>query len=418
MFLKKKKWTRKQENKRSKMKYKLCSKRLDQIDDGTGYKLLQLTPELLAHIEDDSITTKSLTLKPMDGPKSELVLCTDSSTFVIKQKMHSNCVLLMSRSDRAVEQDISAPEYSGNTSTDRGDDAEETMCTYEAYSQQCFELEPRKIEGKINIAQLPIYDGPDKPLLSTSYTLTISLSQFSESSPCSNKEFYDQWYASNGCMLAGQACVLPGRFIDKQLHLLLLCIVGAELDIANGLTMEQCKVAMGSNFQESNIEKTDLEQILKTILMKFSKNPVTTGENQDSQVYQLDLGKIAQWYGKKCLSKNCSNFQYIGIDDFMIKWKSSFPPFFSCDIDLEMLLGFYCKDLNHNKLCYLDDVMLPQDPKQRFSRLFSIQKSWLQQEIWPFVKDLNHQNLKPETFLIKYARRKRVKRDNFIITSR
>ncbi|KAL6940042.1 hypothetical protein ACO0QE_003925 [Hanseniaspora vineae] len=402
----------------STMKYKLCSKRLNQIDDGTAYKLLQLTPEMLSHLEDDTITTKSLTFKPMDGPQSELVLCTDSCTFVMKQKMHSNCVLLMSRSDTPVKESAFTTDNGGNSISGNDDGSTEPLCTYEAFSQQCFELEPRKIEGKINVAQLPIYDGPDKPFLSTPRTLKISLSQFSESSPCSTKEFYDQWYAFNGCVLADQACVLSEKFIDKQLHLLLLCIVGAELDVANGLTMEQCKVAMEATFQESRIERTDFDQVLKTILMKFSENPETTGEKQDLQVFVLDLGKIAQWYGKKCLSKYCSNFQYIGIDDFMIKWKSSFPPFFSCDIDLEMLLGFYCKDINNNKLCYLDDSTLPQEPKLRFNSLFSIQKSWLQQEIWPFVKDLNHQNLKPDTFLIKYARRKRMKRDKFIITSR
>ena len=94
--------------------------------------------------------------------------------------------------------------------------------------------------------------------------------------------------------------------------------------------------------------------------------------------------------------------------EFLIKWKSTFPPFFACDIDMDMLRGYYYRPQQEH-IQYLAKNTLPTDAKERFQMLFALQSTWDLEDIEPFIEPLNTKGLKPELFVMKYARRRKVR---------
>ncbi|KAH3900492.1 related to Sister chromatid cohesion protein DCC1 [Saccharomycodes ludwigii] len=383
------------------MQLNLYSKDLKHsVDKASTYKLLQLTPELLEYInkrEDNKPTNNDqrIYLKSMDRSNSDVVLVTDRNTFVLRQKMHSNTVLLM--------------ENNKNNGSD-----------YNVFSKQNFELELLKSEGKIDISLLPILHRNKKLIVDNKSKLHLTLDEFISISPCSVTEFYRQWYKFGGCITTdgGIACLLSNEYISEVLHILLNCIIIGNDAVFRDLTLEQCQefISKEVNNEGMSIDK----EVIHTILEKFGDSTGLITSNSDdagTKSYALNTFEIAKWYGIKSLRKFCSK-QYLSIEDFLIKWKSQFPPYFPCDIDLTMLVGFYVKDINRDRISYLDKNGLSGNIKQRFKELFKLQNTWNESEIWPFIEQLNTLNLKPESFIMKYARRKRIKKNKYVITSR
>lgn len=106
------------------------------------------------------------------------------------------------------------------------------------------------------------------------------------------------------------------------------------------------------------------------------------------------------------------------MDDFYVYWKDSFPDYFNCEIDLEMLIGHFVKDVDSSKILEIDRDRLPKDIVKRVNYLMSIQSAWEQRYIQPFFDELNVKNIKRDNFIMKYARKKRERSGKIIITSR
>lgn len=135
---------------------------------------------------------------------------------------------------------------------------------------------------------------------------------------------------------------------------------------------------------------------------------------------ELNMPEIAKFYGLMTLRKVCpsSKRKYIAVDDFYVYWKDSFPDYFNCEIDLEMLIGHFVKDVDSSKILEIDRDRLPKDIVKRVNYLMSIQSAWEQRYIQPFFDELNVKNIKRDNFIMKYARKKRERSGKIIITSR
>ena len=129
-----------------------------------SYKLIQLTPDLLEILkgEDKATTGKpknNLHFKSLDTLKSNVVLCSNDKTWLLKQKDHSNTVLLLQ--DFIPDNDYSFLDEKSlyghpNPTSD-----------FLRFSGMSFEFEPRSIKGQLNLDLISFYLGeqtfPENP---------------------------------------------------------------------------------------------------------------------------------------------------------------------------------------------------------------------------------------------------------------
>ena len=118
------------------------------------------------------------------------------------------------------------------------------------------------------------------------------------------------------------------------------------------------------------------------------------------------------WYGIRALRKYASRTS-MPQEEFLVKWKSTFPPFSPFSIDIKMLKGWYFKPALTN-IQYVSKDILPLDAKDRFKMLFKLQSQWDLEDISAFVEELNVKGLKIDNFIMKYARKKRVGKRNIV----
>ncbi|ODQ78880.1 hypothetical protein BABINDRAFT_162550 [Babjeviella inositovora NRRL Y-12698] len=346
------------------------------------YKLLELTPEVLTILEAG---TEELSIKA-SGKDSEIVLCSSDATFQIRQKNHTNTLLLMNHTQ---------------------DGADERLVGFSSLSS---ELELTKVKGKIDlISKIPVYAnfGDDLSRIESCGFLDITVDELVCRSPVSTSEFRTLWFDKyNGCEIEGKAVLLSRGFITQALNFVLTALLASELDMA--------RLSVRDTLQA--VEDTDYtHELVRTVLWKFSLFP--TVNEQGEEQFSLDKAKVSKWYGVNALREHAQRL--ISPDEFLIAWKSAFPPFFDCPIDLQMLAGYYVRPLV-DKIQYinLDTVVLVEkDPIKRFKMLFKLQSTWDMPDILPFIEDLNVRNLKIDNFIMKYAKKKRVGK-KFVVTGR
>ncbi|AET37537.1 Dcc1p Ecym_1299 [Eremothecium cymbalariae DBVPG len=355
-----------------------------ELEDVGAYKLLQMTPKLLEAFQDGEVKFKAI------STFSDVVLCSKNRTWVVKQRNHSNTVLLM---NEFVPQEVILEDKikTFGLSRPQGD--------WLGYSKQLCELEPTLVEGLIDVSELPIYQGDVGFFCSGGRK--ISLTELKDRSPCSEIEFYSKWYKMGGCTVKGLACLLSQDMLFRALHITLMSLLAESLDMS-ALSLVQVYESIAKDMveDEGEIFNPYTKEVIETVLHKFGEL------NNDGDKFKLELDLISQWYGI-CALKRFASSEPISEDEFMIKWKSLFPPYFQCDIDLELVRGHFARPLQH-KIYYLPKNTLPMDIKDRFRQLFKIQSSWELRDIVPFIEELNTKGIKIDSFITKYARRKRV----------
>ncbi|CUS21032.1 LAQU0S02e04258g1_1 [Lachancea quebecensis] len=350
------------------------------------YKLLQLDSTLLKALENEG----KLAFKAAKESDS-VVLCSKSNTWTLKQKNHSNTVLVMRE---FVPDEI--PKIENWSSLDVREPSGFSL----GFTKQSYELEPRLTTGEINYGTLPIYSGEAHKVSGASglpSATCLSLEDLRKCSPCSDEEFAQKWPALGGCVVNGVACILSREFVSRALHITLMSCMAESLSFED-LDESQAFAAVNKDMGEAGEFNPFSKEVISTILGKFcSRSPLGK--------FKLQKETISQWYGIEALKKFASRVS-IPQDEFMIKWKSLFPPYFSCDLDFRALRGYYYRPLG-SCIQYFSKETLPDDPKERFSYLFKLQSTWDLDEIAPFIDQLNTKGIKIESFVMKYARRKR-----------
>ena len=382
--------------------------------------MIQLIPDLLKVIEQssgndnggnaDGANTTGLEFKTSDmnesqPTKNNVVLCSSNKTWLLRQKNHSNTVLLMK--EFKPEKEIVLPEnllFGKN---------EQPTLNLLGFSKTTYEYETKPIQGKINLDLIPIYDGElnfgkDNNNGSTQYLKSIN--ELMDNSACSREECLNEWYRIGGCTINGYICLFSESFMTKALHVTLVSILDGSLDM-NKLDLKETFKLVTKDIDEDYNPYT--LEVIRTVLNKFGIR-ILKEDSRDKNVgdvyWKLNMELIAKWYGKQALMKYASQ-NSVPIDEFLIKWKSLFPPFFPCDIDIDMLRGMVYKP-NINSIQYMSKDILPMEPKERFKLLFKLQSSWLLEDIAPYIEELNVRGLKLDNFIMKYARRKRVPSPN------
>lgn len=338
------------------------------VPQSYSYRLMELTPELLKVIEEKK---EPLVLKAPTS-KSEVVLCTSSETFALRQRNHSNTVMMTKEGER---------------------DGKKFFCSYATLSNV---FEVRKSEGHIITEGIPLYDGQNKI---TNTGESVTLDELKTRSAISDLEFESNWFALNGSSLNGQAIILTDDIITRTLHVMIMSIMASSLDFSE-LSLIEVFQSMG--------EDPDITiDIVETVLRKFVTN--------DREPYQLNKAKVVQWYGIETLRRHCRT-KPIELSDFFIKWKSELPPFFESSLDIPLLRGNYAMPLPE-RIQYVSKLELPSDIQNRLKVLFKLQSSWNLTELAPFIEEFNHKNVKIENFVMKFAKKKKQGK-KIIITQR
>ncbi|CAD6604475.1 XXYS1_4_G0053220.mRNA.1.CDS.1 [Saccharomyces cerevisiae] len=367
-----------------------------------SYKLIQLTPELLDIIQDP-VQNHQLRFKSLDKDKSEVVLCSHDKTWVLKQRKHSNTVLLMR--EFVPEQPITFDE-----SLLFG--LSKPYMDVVGFAKTESEFETREAHGELNLNSVPIYNGEldffDKIMKRSSTKVIRTLEELLENSPCSALEGISKWHKIGGSVKDGVLCILSQDFLFKALHVLLMSAMAESLDLQH-LNVEDTHHAVGKDIEDEFNPYT--REIIETVLNKFAVQE----QEAENNTWRLRIPFIAQWYGIQALRKYVSGIS-MPIDEFLIKWKSLFPPFFPCDIDIDMLRGYHFKPTDKT-VQYIAKSTLPMDPKERFKVLFRLQSQWDLEDIKPLIEELNSRGMKIDSFIMKYARRKRLGKKT-VVTSR
>ena len=354
---------------------------VDSSQNEFKYRLLNIPEELLSDLQSQELTLK--------GDDKNLYFTTNSKVFVIKENFHSNSVFLMS-SDRD-----SLPNL-----------------TYTAYNMQQSELELIPIHLKLTTDHIPLYtieeyNGNLRNLDQEKPHSVIKKKDLIDSLPLSYKDFDEQW---NGSLLVelpdGSVKKISPKVEAEILELMILSVIALKMDY-NNIDLDAIIIKI-KEIDENVNENIDL--LVRSVSYKYSLN----------NTKELNMPEIAKFYGLMTLRKVCpsSKRKYIAVDDFYVYWKDSFPDYFNCEIDLEMLIGHFVKDVDSSKILEIDRDRLPKDIVKRVNYLMSIQSAWEQRYIQPFFDELNVKNIKRDNFIMKYARKKRERSGKIIITSR
>ncbi|KAK6201638.1 sister chromatid cohesion protein Dcc1 [Scheffersomyces amazonensis] len=362
------------------------------------YKLMQLPPELLTYLKNDN-TDNELVLKSTIN-SDQVVICSDSKTWRLRQMNHSNTALICDNMNINLNHKITDPLIPGL----EGEKINSFENQLIGFNSSSYEYELTPIAGKIEIENLPRYSG-DKLSDDTLNVGTVNwtLAEILENSLISKHEFFAQWYELGGCIVDDYAYILTNEYITEILYLLITILISEEFnykdDKANIDSIEKSVINQNHTINRS---------ILETIIHKF-------GDDISSTTFKLNNSKIAQWFGIQTLSRTSSNL--INPKDFLLQWKSSLPSFYNVSLDMHDLRGNYCCPIK-DRILYVDQIGLSSNLSIRFVQLFQLDKSWNYDDFIPFIKDFVPHGKKVDSIILKYAKKKKLTKDKFLVVPR
>lgn len=354
------------------------------------YKLLQLNDDLLEYMDKNE---GKLLIKSSDEESHHLVLCTSDKTWKVRQMNHSNDVILAN--------DIRNNKLGFQVSPRAQEDNESSMLV--GFSKFTYEYELSKTQGSINTNGIPTFNGN----VNSYETHGLTVDDVRQNLPISDGEFSDSWFKIGGCEVAGKAVLLSEDFITTCLNVLISLLIAKNVELDSSMPNIDIDTITKLMGQEDD---RILKQVCLTIIYKFGK------VDPQASKFALCNREVARWYGILTLKNTMS--QLISPNEFLIKWKSTLPLFYNTPIDLSYLIGFYCSP-SPGMLQYLDPNSLSRgDLHLRIKELFSITKEWDYDEFLPLVLDFIPEGKKPEAIILKYARKRRVSKNKFIVSPR
>lgn len=349
------------------------------------YKLIQLPKDLLLNLEDDG---HELVIKSSPDTPNDMAVCTASATWKMRQMNHSNTVILLKNTN------INNLTSLKHFSSPENDALPNKLVGFYTHT---YDYELAKSLGSINIQKVPLYSG--KPVASLQTVRNLL-----ENSLISTAEFYDEWYGLCGCEIDGNAVILDGEYVTEALTALILLLISHEIDYTDSAFVVDQK-----KFARLLSEHSYSPEVVTTLLHKFGR------KDPETSLFSLNNPAIAKWYGIQTLRATGS----VPVDpkDFLLRWKSAFPPFYNVPIDLSHLRGYYARPLQ-DRIQHLSPTSLTRnDVSTRFKELFQFSKEWDLDDFVPYIQEFIPAGKKPDSVILKYAKKKRVGK-RFVICPR
>lgn len=324
---------------------------------GATYKLIQLPPDIITAIESN----ETLTIKQSQTSTPHLVVTSESSTWLLRQMNHSNHVMLMNKLEN-----VNASSYGGNDVPESGL-VGFADCSYE------YELTP--MEGFLEKSMIPVYtDGP--------VPKKITVSDLFDQNPVSEGEFASEWKRIGGCTLDGYAVVLSPQVVSRVIYIIITTLIVHQVDYDEAINVEELLAWLPKERPE----------VIRSVLEKFSI------------ANKLDNQAVARWFG---IEKLRDLSQAISTKLFLLKWKASLPEFYTIPLDVSDLRGHFYTPVS-GQMCFIDRDGLSRDGKARIDQLLAINRQWDYEEFLALFEELVPPGKKPDSLIMKYARKKRV----------
>ncbi|KAA8909741.1 hypothetical protein TRICI_004390 [Trichomonascus ciferrii] len=343
--------------------------------------LLQLTPELQEALEaKKGERAPGLILK---APQTDagLVVCTGNKTFKLRKMNQTNTVLTVKTHVKDSDDDVEMAEDGPYRRP------------LVAFGSVPYFLEPTEISGDIRYDRVPRYVGNGKVEVSDSM-VKENVDSLRQRSAISDKEFYVSWYHNAGVEINGIACIISPSVLKTLLGELLAAVVAEGLEFKQ-LELHSVYKALNSGDTHDDDEPVD---VVEAVLRRFC--------TIEDDYYRIDEEEVVNWLGIQTLREQAYT-KAITMETFMKQWRDSIPISSDWTLDLTKLTGSYvCPD--QKTIRYLTLDLLSNNPKQRFSQLFTFKPTWDLDEIFPFIDDLRSKTVKLESFVMKYARKKTI----------
>lgn len=348
---------------------------------------MQLPKELVEYLKSNENTqSEDLIIKSPSDSKNELVLCTPSKTWKVRQMNHSNTVLLVNNMNVNKLDNVLEPMDLEGHLPDK----------LVGFANLSYEYELSKVSGSVSTNGLPTYDGKEV----TDGVKRYTIEELVENSPISKNQFFQKWYQLRGSEVDGMAVILTKEYVNEVLQNLIPILISNNIAYdTEEFNLDIEKITSLMKQQNSSFTAP----VITTILNKFGY-PKT--EEVGNQIFRLNNGEISRWFGIQALITN--NSKVISPKEFLISWKSSFPPFYNVPIELKLLRGHYYRPVGEN-IQYLNPEQLSDnDISSRIKDLFAVVKEWDFDDFIPYVAQFIPAGKKPDAVILKYARKKRV----------
>lgn len=404
-------------------------------DANFTYKLIQLPPNLLSHLSFGDCNAKYLDLKtkpivpnvessPDDSEGNTVVVCTRDSTFKLRQNNHSNCVLLMNQ--RRINHD-----QRENDNGDNNEDPEVLM----GFSRSDYVYELTQIPGLI-LDIVPEYSNRQNGATQSDKKF-MSRNKLAELSPCSPAEFDKIYIDSCLCEITNEnndkfVYKLTQNVISQILHTFITYLI-SESKQTQSFTIDKLTLRRNVAF------KSWQPSMIDAVIFKFTiparedsqgqLNPTVTSDDHLSGPLRLHDDSITRWFGIQELSKLAHSFGTpTTVADFLLNWKTALPSFYNVPLDIVQLRGHYytANTTNTSNITnsssqlvhFINQSSLSRDVATRFKQLLTIQSNWKYDEFVACLQPVLEHGKKVDTVILKYGKKKRVKRDQFVVCGR
>eukprot|EP00095_Tigriopus_kingsejongensis_P001966 maker-scaffold886_size84816-snap-gene-0.24 protein:Tk01966 transcript:maker-scaffold886_size84816-snap-gene-0.24-mRNA-1 annotation:"sister chromatid cohesion protein dcc1" len=351
-------------------------------------QIIHFGPELLdlrqiRLVEMEASLARSLTegqvLTFRGRENDNVVLCTPSQTYDVKEAETSNSLLLLDRVD--------FPEdWAGLDSLGHGE--RDTRATaVRAVSSRYWELKPCRPSFKrlyVLLRAEPLKNARDAPSGSG-----MALDQLLEQVQCSESELLEALCEMPATFFCGR-----WHWLDLDYRMKLLTLITNFME-ENSWTAEELNV---SHTLETLGVIEPVELIRQTIDYYFPE----PGKLADQR--QVNPDRVAKFYGQYLLQSGSA----FALDEFVRIWQQSVPEGVKVNLQLLNDLALVDKQSSPVSIKSFDEKDLPENIGERLAVLFLAREKWTVEELDPFVQKLTTPKLNVNALLTKFARASKV----------
>ncbi|XP_059608872.1 sister chromatid cohesion protein DCC1 [Phlebotomus argentipes] len=365
----------------------------DITDDMANVKLLELNPHLLQHIQEGQ------TLYLKGGLTENVVLCTDSKTFDLKEAEVSNSLCLIP--DLKFAQETShnpLKAKSANTSADSSMEEEEAgdhlnrsdlgLEHREVFKifQEYFEV--REIQPRFrklhDLLQMTRYSGPENEYCIERKVL-FTRQQLLDTIQCSEEEFEKGLQLMRVIEIDEFMRILETEYEFRVMGLLLGVID------ENSWRLDEVECEESVNCLKEIVPENILRAVFALYTQPSVDHPGKFSYNEE---------EVCRIMARNILKPGLK----FHIEDFLSTWQGTLPE--GMQIQEKFLRGIGVIDRESKMPCVrtLLETSLPTNPHERFHVLFQTKDCWTLEEIEPYVECFATPTTTVTTILNKFTR--------------
>ncbi|KAF8913973.1 sister chromatid cohesion protein Dcc1 [Gymnopilus junonius] len=341
-----------------------------------AYKIIELTPDLTALIENATKNGEDLRFSIKGQPNEDAVLCTPDTTFVMRSVVLSNTLVVVTP----------VPDECTTAFAD------DTVVIRDQL-HDVIELVPAvpKLHKLFSLIRNRQYDeGREDEPDDNENTLRLTYKEAKEQIQASDAELDRGLRERRILIINNELRPIAHSFLNRLLEL--------ELNLLVSLSMKHTSVSV-EDLCSTLSDDHDVPRTVSTQVMSWF-GVITEGR------WKMDVEGVVKEVGLGILRNHRQD--PIERNELLSKWKSQVGDTFADSVSLSLLAGNYIEsELFGNDvttLKYFPALDLPVDPAARFSDLFLTRAKWKGEEISPFLSDIAINSKERDKLLLKYCR--------------